>query len=383
MRKTIPYSHQLITEDDINAVVKTLKSDFITQGPRVGEFEGALARYVEAKYAIAVTNGTSALHAACLAIGIQPGDEVIVPTLSFAASANCVLYCKGTPVLVDIDEDTLTINVEEAEKRITKKTKAIIAVDFAGHPADWKKLKLLAKKYDIFLISDASHALGSKYRNKPIGSIADCTIFSFHPVKTITTGEGGAITTNNKNLYKKLKQICNHGIVRNEKLVRRIGGWFYDIDSLGYNFRFTDIQASLGLAQLNKIDKFIQKRRDLWRAYKQALKGINWIKLPSEKKGYYSAWHLYPIRINRKLLGMNRKTLYEKLKKRGIVTQVHYKPIHLHSYYKRYFGYKSGDFPVAEKYASECLSLPLFPALTRKNHEYIIKILKNIKGDII
>src|SRR3990170_7643571 len=250
MPKIIPYGHQSIDKSDIQAVVQVLKSDRITQGPIIDKFENALAKFVGAKYAVCVSSGTAALHAACIASGIESGDEVIVPTLSFLATANCVLYCGAKPVLVDVYDDTLTINVEETKKKITEKTKAIIAVDFAGHPAGWDKLKELAKKYNLILIDDAAHAVGSQYQGKMIGSIVDLTCFSFHPVNTITTGEGGAITTNNKVYFERLKRLRHHGIYKNSILSKKYGGWFYQINELGYNYRMTDIQAALGISQL-------------------------------------------------------------------------------------------------------------------------------------
>src|SRR3989344_4427908 len=257
MNKTIPYSRQHIDQKDINSVVKVLKSDWITQGPTIERFERTVAKFVGNKHAVAVSSGTAALHAACFATGIEPEDEVLVPTLTFAASANCILYLRAKPILVDIDYETGNIDLDGIRKKITKRTKAIIAVDFAGHPADWGKLKKLAKRYKLILIDDAAHALGSKYQNKMIGSIADLTCFSFHPVKTITTGEGGMVLTNNKNYYERLLRFRHHGIIKKPK----VGGWFYEMIDLGYNLRMTDIQAALGVSQLGKIDKFIQKIR--------------------------------------------------------------------------------------------------------------------------
>ena len=375
MPKIIPYGHQSIDKSDIQAVVQVLKSDRITQGPIIDKFENALAKFVGAKYAVCVSSGTAALHAACIASGIESGDEVIVPTLSFVATANCVLYCGAKPVLVDVYEETLTINVEEAEKKITKKTKVIIAVDFAGHPADWDKLRKLAQKHNLILIDDAAHALGSVYKEKSIGSIADLTAFSFHPVKTITTGEGGAIATNSEALYGRLKKFRHHGIEKDKKNDKKYGSWYYEINNLGYNYRITDLQAALGLSQLKKIKKNIKVRRFLWNRYKEKLNNLKAIDLPIEKDNVVSAWHIYPIRLNNKAKKSRRK-VFDFLKKVGIGVQVHYIPIHLFNLYRRKFGYKRGDFPVAEEYYDNALTLPLFPALKSQEQDYVIRKVK-------
>ena len=375
MPKIIPYGHQSIDKSDIQAVVQVLKSDRITQGPIIDKFENALAKFVGAKYAVCVSSGTAALHAACIASGIESGDEVIVPTLSFVATANCVLYCGAKPVLVDVYVDTLTINAEEVAKKITKKTKAIIAVDFAGHPADWDKLRKLAQKHDLILIDDAAHALGSVYKEKSIGSIADLTAFSFHPVKTITTGEGGAIATNSEALYGRLKKFRHHGIEKDKKNDKKYGSWYYEINNLGYNYRITDLQAALGLSQLKKIKKNIKVRRFLWNRYKEKLNNLKAIDLPIEKDNAISAWHIYPIRLNNKAK-KSRREVFDFLRKANIGVQVHYIPIHFHSLYKKLFGYAKGDFPVAEKYYESALSLPLYVSLSKQDQDYVIRKLK-------
>jgi len=375
MPKIIPYGHQSIDKSDIQAVVQVLKSDRITQGPIIDKFENALAKFVGAKYAVCVSSGTAALHAACIASGIESGDEVIVPTLSFVATANCVLYCGAKPVLVDVYVDTLTINAEEVAKKITKKTKAIIAVDFAGHPADWDKLRKLAQKHDLILIDDAAHALGSVYKEKSIGSIAGLTAFSFHPVKTITTGEGGAIATNSEALYGRLKKFRHHGIEKDKKNDKKYGSWYYEINNLGYNYRITDLQAALGLSQLKKIKKNIKVRRFLWNRYKEKLNNLKAIDLPIEKDNAISAWHIYPIRLNNKAK-KSRREVFDFLRKANIGVQVHYIPIHFHSLYKKLFGYAKGDFPVAEKYYESALSLPLYVSLSKQDQDYVIRKLK-------
>src|SRR3989344_2185082 len=256
--KTIPYGHQQIDKSDIASVVRVLKSDWITQGPAVEQFEQAIARYCKVKYAVAFSSGTAALHGAYAAAGIGPGDEVITTPMTFAATANAIVYCGGEPVFADIQEDTLNINPEEIKKKITKRTKALAPVDFAGHPAELDRIRTIARSHNLLVIEDAAHALGSEYKGKKIGSFSDMTMFSFHPVKAITTGEGGMIVTNRKDLYAKLKTFRNHGIIRRPKK----GLWHYEIRQPGYNFRITDMQAALGISQLKRLDAFIKKRRE-------------------------------------------------------------------------------------------------------------------------
>lgn len=374
----IPYGRHSVDQSDINAVVKVLKSDWITQGPTIEKFEAAVADTVNAKYAVSCSSGTAALHAACFAAGIGPGDEVIVPTLTFTASANCVLFCGATPVLCDISLETLTIDPKKIEKKITsakgrsasggKKTKAIIAVDFAGHPADWDKLQAIAKRHKLILIDDAAHAFGAKYHGKPIGSLADLTIFSFHPVKTITTGEGGMIVTNNKNYADKMRLLRNHGI---SKPIIHHPSWYQEMTSLGYNYRLTDIQSALGLSQLKKLDKFLRRRRQIALYYMKEFSLIDEIILPPDHKNLNHARHIFPIQFRT----LNKGEIYQKLLKMGIKCQIHYLPIHLQPYYQKKFGYKNGDFPNAEKYYNRCLTIPLYPSMTDKEIKKVIQAL--------
>ena len=371
-QKLIPYGRQWIDNSDIKAVTKVLRSGWITQGPAIESFETKIAAKAGAKYATAVSNGTAALHAACFAAGVGLGDEVIVPTLTFTASANCVLFCGGAPVLVDVAPDTLTIDPQQVENKINTKTKAIIAVDFAGHPADWDKLKSIAKKHKLVLIDDAAHALGAKYKGKLIGSLADLTTFSFHPVKAITTGEGGIIVTDNKEYTDKMKLFRNHGIsktINNQQLTINNPAWYQEMVDIGYNYRITDIQAALGLSQLKKLDKFLTRRRRVALQYIKAFSSIDEIILPPHQNWADHAWHIFPIQLRH----LNRNTVYNKLLKSGIKCQVHYLPIHLHPYYQKKFGYSYGDFPNAEKYFSRCLSIPIFPAMTQKMINKVIR----------
>jgi len=377
--KIIPYGHQFIDAKDVKEVIKVLKSDWITQGPKVKEFEEALCKYTGAKYAVAVSSGTAALHIACLAVGISSDDEVITSPISFVASANCVLYCGGKPVFADVQEDTVNIDPIEIKKKITKKTKAIIPVHFAGHPCDLEEIYNIAKKYNLIIIEDACHALGAEYKGVKIGSCeySDMTVFSFHPVKSITTGEGGAVLTNNKEIYEKLLIFRNHGITRdiNKFTVKNVGSWYYEMQELGFNYRITDFQCALGLSQLKKIDKFIERRREIVEFYNEQLKDLEEIILPIEKPYIKSSWHIYYIRLKD---STKRRAVFEKLRESGIGVQVHYIPIHLQPYYRKIFKYKKGDYPVAENYYETTITLPLFVGLTIKQLKYITYKVKEI-----
>ena len=373
-KKIIPYGHQWIDEKDIKEVVKVLKSDWITQGPNVEEFEKKIAEYCKVKYAVAVSSGTAALQAAYTVAGIGSGDEVITTSLTFAATANMIVQCGGKPVFADIQGDTLNIDSKEIEKKITNKTKAVAPVDFAGQPCDYGEIKKIAKENKLLIIEDAAHALGAEYKGKKIGSFADMTILSFHPVKAISTGEGGAILTNNKNFYEKLKLFRHHGIVKKPEK----GGWYYEIESPGYNFRITDFQCALGISQLKKINKFIKKRREIVKKYNEAFRDIKEIIIPTERDYVKSAWHIYPIQLRLEKLKVDRKKIFEELRKKGLGVQVHYLPIHLQPFYRKKFGYKKGDFSIAERYYERAITLPLFPRMTSKEVNRVIKTIKKI-----
>ena len=370
MKKFIPYGHQWIDNKDIKEVVKVLKSEWITQGPKVEEFEKAVAKYCQVKYAVAVSSGTAALHAAYSIAGIGPGDEVITTPLTFSATANCIIHCGGKPVFADIQEDTLNIDPKEIEKKITKRTKAIASVDFAGHPCDYDEILKIAKKHKLLVIEDAAHALGSEYRGKKIGSFADMTILSFHPVKVITTGEGGMILINRKDFYEKLKILRHHGIIKKPEK----GSWYYEIENPGYNYRLTDFQCALGISQLKKIDKFIKRRREIVAKYNKSFKNIKEIIIPKEKNYVKSAWHIYPIQVQ----GIDRREIFEQLQKQGIGVQVHYLPLHLQPFFQKKFGYKAGDFPKAEKYYQRAITLPLFPKMTNGEVNRVISTVKKV-----
>lgn len=365
----IPYGRQSINEQDIEAVVNVLKSDYLTTGPKIAEFERKVADYTGAKYAVAIANGTAALHAACYAAGIGEGDEVITTPITFAASSNCVLYCGGTPVFADINPETYNISPEDIERKITPKTKAIIAVHFTGQPCEMEQIHAIAHKYNLTVIEDGAHALGAEYQEKRVGTLSDMTTFSFHPVKHITTGEGGMILTDNPELYQRLKLFRTHGITREEELLTKNDGpWYYEQLDLGYNYRITDIQCALGVSQMDRLPEFLEKRKQIAKRYNEAFAANEQIQLPYQKEGCDNAWHLYVIRIK----NGKRKEVFEKLRAAGIGVNVHYIPVYQHPYYRTH-GYAEVTCPNAEEYYKECISLPMYPDLKEEEQEYVIK----------
>lgn len=378
-RKDIPYSRQEIDDSDIAAVESVLKSDYLTTGPAVDKFEAEFANYVGARYAVAVSNGTAALHLACLAAGIGTGDEIITSPMTFAASANCALYVGATPVFADINDRTWNIEPEKIEKRITCKTRAIIPVHYTGLPCDLKEVNAIAKKHNLLVIEDACHALGAVYKDTKIGdcSFSDMAVFSFHPVKHVATGEGGMITTNNQELYKRLRILRNHGITRDESsFEENHGGWYYEMQMLGYNYRITDIQCALGSSQLKKIDRSVNRRREIAERYFKELGNLN-LQFPLEPEGYFNSYHLFVIEVKEDT-ETDRKRLYNYLKDKNIHCQVHYIPVHLLPYYKKRFKYKIGDYPVAEGHYQKALSLPMYPGLTYDELSYVIASIKEV-----
>ena len=371
----IPYGKQTIDETDIKAVAKTLRSDFLTTGPKIKEFEDKFASFVNVKYAVAVSNGTTALHLACRAVGLKHGDELITSPMTFAASANCALYCDAKPVFVDIKENGL-IDEELIEKKITSKTKIIIPVHYGGFPCNMKKIKEIAKKHKLTIIEDACHALGSEYKKTKIGDCkySDMAVFSFHPVKHITTGEGGMITTNSKTIYEKLILLRTHGITWDpDKLVNKSHGpWYHEMQELGFNFRITDIQCALGISQLKRVKKFIKKRIEIANTYNKEFrinKNIEIINSPEDCK---NAHHLYIIKVKN---GKIRLNLFNYLKENNIFCQVHYIPVYWHPYYQK-LGYKKGICPKAEKFYEKIISIPIYPSLEKANQKKVIKKMK-------
>lgn len=369
----LPYGKQMIDELDIEAVVNVLKGEFITTGPAIEKFEENIAEYVGAKFAVAFTNGTAALHGACFAADIGKGDEVVTTPMTFAASSNCVLYQGGTVVFADIDSSTYNIDPKSIEEQITNKTKAIIPVDFTGQPANLEAINKIAKQNNLVVIEDAAHALGARYKNRKIGSISDMTMFSFHPVKHITTGEGGMITTNNKVYYEKLIQFRSHGITRDPKLLKdNQGPWYYEMQFLGYNYRMTDIQAALGISQLLKLDSFIERRKEIVKKYNNAFQNIESITIPYQSNEGESSWHLYIIQVSQ-----NRRGIFESLQKRNIGVNVHYIPVHKLPYYQE-IGFKETYLPNAEKLYENSISLPLFPGMTDQDVEDVIEAVEDV-----
>ena len=383
MNQTIPYGRQAITEEDIQAVTDVLRGDYLTQGPKIGELEIAFAKYVGAKYAVAISNGTAALHLCAMALGVKEGTRVITTPITFAASANCVRYCGGEVWFADIDPETFTLSLQKTRELLESKPKGffsgIIPVDFAGLPVNLEAFRNLADEFGCWIIEDACHAPGGSFINSKgenilcgSGRYADLAIFSFHPVKHIAAGEGGMITTNDETYYRKLLTLRTHGITKDESLlIENHGGWYYEMQELGYNYRITDFQAALALSQLKRADEVIEKRREIAENYFKAFAQID-IKSSKIPEGYFHAWHLYIIRTT------ERKALYNYLKDHNVFCQVHYIPVHLMPYYKN-FGWKNGDFPVAEKYYSECLSIPMFPSLNENQQNYIIDLIKDFK----
>lgn len=375
----IPYGRQSITEEDIEAVVQTLKSDYLTQGPKIAEFEKAFADYIGVRYAIAVSNGTAALHLGAIALNVNEKSKVITTPITFAASANCIRYCGGNVAFADIDPETALIDLKQIRKLLETAPRGtyqgIIPVDFAGYPIDMEEVRVLADKFNLWIMEDACHAPGgyfidSKKRKQFCGNgrYADIAVFSFHPVKHIACGEGGMITTNNKSLYEKLLLLRSHGITKDPKLLHENdGGWYYEMQELGFNYRLTDFQAALGISQLKRAEINLTRRREIAQRYNMAFTGSK-VKIMPLNDGIGHAYHLYIIQVE------NRKGLYEKLRSQNVLTQVHYIPVPNLPYYRQ-LGFIPGDYPFAKIYYNKCLSLPMFPALTNKEQDYVIELV--------
>ena len=387
----ISYGKQSIDQTDIDAVVEVLKSDWLTQGPAVETFENDLKSYFGTKYVCAVSNGTAALHLAGLALGWQPGDIVITSPITFLATANCIVYAGATPDFVDIDPITYTIDPNLVEEKVKfyqfkgKKVKAIIGIDYAGLPCDWKALREIADKYDLQLVNDNCHALGASYFNNKQYAVkhADLTIQSYHPVKHLTTGEGGAVLTNHSELDEKIRRLRTHGMTKdNSKFSIQHQSlnepWYYEMHELGYNYRITDFQCALGSNQLKKLDRFVQKRRKISKRYDDSFSNIENIKIPELLSNVEPSYHLYPLQIDFKKLLFSKVELFERMKKAGINLQVHYIPIHLQPFYKKNYGFQQGDFPISERFYQNELSLPIYPDLSDKNVSLVIDSILEI-----
>ena len=368
----IPYAKQYIDEEDIRAVTDALRDEYLTTGPKVDEFERIFASYVGAKYAVAVCNGTAALHIACLAAGIGPGDEAITSPLSFAASANCVLYCGGTPVFADIDERTYNIDPEDIERKVTPRTKMIIPVHLTGQPCDLDAIHDVAKRHGLLVLEDAAHALGATYKGQKIGSLSEMTEFSFHPVKHITTGEGGMVTTDDAKLYERLKLFRTHGITRDRALMHNDeGGWYYEQLELGYNYRITDVQCALGICQMKKLERSLARRREIAGMYDKGFAGVEGIISPYQSPHGHNSYHLYAIRVT----GAPRKQIYDALQAAGIGVNVHYVPTYKFPYYRNH-GYDGVCRPRAEKVYGQLISLPMYYSLRDEEVQYVIEQVK-------
>lgn len=387
-RKFLPYGRQFIDDDDVASVVDVLRSDWLTCGPKVEEFERAFAAKLGVEYAVAVNSGTAALHAAACAAGIGPDDEVIVPPITFVATANCVAFLGARPIFCDVEQSTLLLDPQKVAGCLSPRTKAIIAVDYAGHPCDYDALHELARQHNIMVMADACHALGATYRGRPVGTLTALNTFSFHPVKHITTAEGGMITTSDRVLYQRMMEFRNHGITRRTDAFEMTMAdtmtasadamWYYEMQALGYNYRLSDLNCALGLAQLRKLDRFVARRREIADRYTERLVDCPLVTLPSVHPWAESAWHLYPIRIDFTRLRRSRAEIMNKLRGMGIGTQVHYIPVYLHPYYRRRWGYKNGLCPIAEKAYEQLLSLPIFYSMTDDDVDYVVDCLRKV-----
>ena len=376
----IYYGRQWIDEDDLKAVGDTLRSDFITCGPKVDEMERCLEEYTGAKYAVAVSNGTAALHCACIAAGIGPGDEVITTPLTFAASANCALYCGARPVFADINPETYNIDPASIRERITDKTKAIVAVDFTGQAVENDEIRKICDEHHLIFIEDAAHAIATKYNGKQVGSLADMTCFSFHPVKTITGGEGGAVTTNNEEYYQKLVLAHTHGITHDEALMEGApheGPWYYEQIALGYNYRITDFQAALIVSQMKKLDKFAARRKEIVKKYDKAFSEVPEIIVQKEISQSDTCRHLYIIRLDLNKLKCTRREFFDAMSAENVQCQIHYVPVYWFPYYQ-HLGYEKGLCPNAEEVYKGIMSIPLYPKMSDQDVEDVIHAVKKV-----
>ena len=379
LEQKIGYGHQYIDDADIQAVVEVLKSDYLTCGPKIDEAEKKLCEVTGAKHAVLIANGTAALHATCFAAGIGHGDEVITTPITFAASANCALYCGGRPVFADINPETYNIDPDSIEAHITSRTKAVVAVDFTGQAVEIKRIREICDKHGLIFIEDAAHSLGTKYDGKPVGSLADMTEFSFHPVKTCTAGEGGAITTNSDELYKQLVLFRTHGITRVQDWMDKPseGGWYYQQIVLGYNYRMTDIQAALLSSQLDKLDMFAARRKELVKRYDEAFNHMPEITVQKEIPESDTVRHLYILQFNLEMLKCGRREIFDALQAEGVGVNVHYIPTYTFPYYQQ-LGYKMGSCPNAERLYERIVSIPLYYSLTNEQQDKVIDAVKKV-----
>jgi perosamine synthetase len=378
--KLLPYGRQSIGEDDVQAVVEVLRSDWLTTGPKVGEFEAAFADRVGAKYAVSFSSGTAALHGAAFAAGLKPGDEAVTTPMTFAATANCVLYQGATPVFADVSADTLNLEPEQVAARMTERTRAVIPVDYAGHPADLDAILKLAAAHGMVVIEDASHALGAEYRGRRTGSVADMTVFSFHPVKHLATGEGGMVTTDRADCAQVLRRFRNHGISSDARQRRADGQSHYEMVLLGFNYRLSDIGCALGLSQLEKLEANLLRRREIAARYTSAFGDLAGVTPPTVRADVKPAWHLYPIRLNLEELTADRAQVFRALRGENIGINVHYIPVHRHPYYRDRFGYRGGEYPIAEDAYERLISLPMFHGMSSEDVEDVVAAVRKVVG---
>lgn len=375
-QKALPYGRQSVSDDDIAAVVDVLRGTWLTTGPKVQEFESAAAAKAGAKHGVAVSSGTAALHAMMAALDVGPGDEVIVPTITFAASANCAVYQGATPVFVDVEPDTLLIDADAVEAAVTKRTRAIVAVDFAGQPCDYGRLEEIAHRHGLALVADACHSLGGAYKGRPVGSLALASAFSFHPVKPMTTGEGGMVVTDSEDLAQRMRNFRNHGITTDHHQRESMGTWYYEMRELGFNYRLSDIQCALGLSQIGKLDQWTRRRQDIAARYDRAFESSDAVEPLSKRNECSHAYHLYVIRWRQSLADIDRAVFFERLRASGIGVNVHYIPVHLHPFYREQFGTHPGQCPVAEHAYEEIISLPIFPAMADEDVDRVVALIQ-------
>ena len=377
-RQLLPYGRQMLTDDDITAVVKVLRSDWLTTGPKVAEFEEAFAHFVGAAYAVSFSSGTAALHGAVFAAGIGPGDEVITSPLTFCATANCVLYQGATPVFAEVTDDTLNLDPDDVRLRLSKHTKAILPVDYGGHPADLDEFLALADRHGLTVIEDAAHALGARCRGRRVGSISHMTVFSLHPVKHLTTGEGGIVTTDDAAQARRLRMCRNHGIDSDSRQRQATGEWRYEMTALGYNYRLSDIACACGLSQLSRLNVNLGRRREIARQYACRLASLPGLRVPYTRPDAEPAWHLYAVRVDPKVARTGRDEIFRALRAEGLGVNVHYIPVHLHPYYRQRFGDRSGRWPIAEQASSELISLPMFHAMSDGDVQDVVAAVSKV-----
>jgi perosamine synthetase len=380
-KELLPYGRQSLDDADVQAVVEVLKSDWLTTGPKIGEFEERFAAWVGARYAVSFSSGTAALHGAAFAAGLGPGDEAITTPMTFCATANCVLYQGATPVFADVSADTLNLDPEEVSRKISSsasaRVKAVIAVDYAGHPAALDELGELAREHGALLIEDASHALGAEYHGKRVGGIADMSVFSFHPVKHLTTGEGGMVATNHSQLAQTLRRFRNHGISSEARQRQESGQWFYEMVLLGFNYRLTDIACALGLSQLEKLDANLARRRQIAAQYTAVFQDLPGLIAPKVREFVVPAWHLYPVRLKLEALSTGRTEIFRALRAENLGVNVHYIPVHRHPYYREHFTSRD-NYPVAEDAYERLISLPMFHGMTAQDVEDVIHAVRKV-----